>query len=99
MEQYKNKIKITVTEDAGICFGVKDAINKATDAAKKYGEVYMLGSIVHNEKVVEDLGKLGVKIVDNLDNVPNDSPILFRAHWTVHKLWDEAKRRNNDRDP
>ena len=94
MEQYKNKIKITVTEDAGICFGVKDAINKATDAAKKYGEVYMLGSIVHNEKVVEDLGKLGVKIVDNLDNVPNDSPILFRAHGTVHKLWDEAKRRN-----
>ena len=90
----RNKMKITVAKSAGYCFGVRDAINMATDTAEKYGETYMLGSIVHNEKVVEDLGKVGVKIVDKLDEVPDNSPILFRAHGTVGKLWDEAKKRN-----
>ena len=56
--------KIAITKDAGYCFGVRDAVNMAYDAAEKYGEVYMLGSIVHNEKVVEDLSNAGAKIVD-----------------------------------
>ena len=59
-------MKITVAKDAGYCFGVRDAVNMAYDATNKYGEVYMLGSIVHNEKVVKDLEKSGAKIVDSL---------------------------------
>ena len=42
-------MKITITKDAGYCFGVRDAVNMAYSASKKYGDVYMLGSIVHNE--------------------------------------------------
>ena len=70
-----------------------DAVNLAYDTADKYGDVYMLGSIVHNEEVVDDLKRAGTKIIDNLDEVPEQSPILFRAHGTVNKLWDEAKAR------
>ena len=70
-------MKITVTKDAGYCFGVRDAVNMAYDAAEKYGEVYMLGSIVHNEKVVDDLSRAGAKIVKSLDDVPKESPILL----------------------
>tara|TARA_B100000029_G_scaffold132600_1_gene126546 strand:- start:145 stop:987 length:843 start_codon:yes stop_codon:yes gene_type:complete len=87
-------MRITVTKDAGYCFGVRDAVNMAYDAAEKYGEVYMLGSIVHNEKVVDDLSKAGAKIVKSLDDVPKESPILFRAHGTVNELWDRAKAKN-----
>tara|TARA_Y100000590_G_scaffold465941_1_gene639742 strand:- start:1266 stop:2132 length:867 start_codon:yes stop_codon:yes gene_type:complete len=86
-------MKITVTKDAGYCFGVRDAVNMAYDATDKYGSVYMLGAIVHNEKVVADLEKNGAKIVDSLDDVPKDSPILFRAHGTVDELWDDAKKK------
>ena len=86
-------MKITVAKDAGYCFGVRDAVKLAYDTADKYGEVYMLGSIVHNEEVVDDLKRAGAKIIDNLDEVPEQSPILFRAHGTVNKLWDEAKSR------
>ena len=86
--------KITITKDAGYCFGVRDAVNMAYDAADKYGEVYMLGSIVHNEKVVADLAEAGARIVDNLNDIPEKSPILFRAHGTVNGLWDEAKKNN-----
>ena len=87
-------MKITITKDAGYCFGVRDAVNMAYDAAEKHGEVYMLGSIVHNEKVVNDLENAGAKIVKFLPDVPDDSPILFRAHGTVNNLWEEAKAKN-----
>ena len=84
-------MKITIAKDAGYCFGVRDAVNMAYSSAEKHGDVYMLGSIVHNEKVVKDLKNVGAKIVKTLDDVPRESPILFRAHGTIPKLWDEAK--------
>ena len=86
-------MKITIAKDAGYCFGVRDAVNIAYESAEKHGDVYMLGSIVHNEKVVNDLKNSGAKIVRSIDDVPKRSPILFRAHGTVPKLWDEAKEK------
>jgi len=87
-------MKILVAKDAGYCFGVRDAVNLAYDTAKDHGEVYMLGTIVHNEKVVEDLSKAGTKVVDKIDEVPKDIPILFRAHGTAPTVWDKAKNKN-----
>ena len=87
-------MKILVAKDAGYCFGVRDAVNLAYDTAKDHGEVYMLGTIVHNEKVVEDLSKAGTKVVDKIDEVPEDKPILFRAHGTAPRVWDKAKNKN-----
>jgi len=84
-------VKITVAKDAGYCFGVRDAVNMAYDSAEEFGDVYMLGDIVHNEQVVADLENVGTQVVESLDDVPKDSPILFRAHGTVNELWDEAK--------
>ncbi len=84
-------MKITVAKDAGYCFGVRDAVNMAYDSAEEHGSVYMLGDIVHNEKVVEDLEVAGAKVVESLEDVPKESPILFRAHGTMNKLWDKAK--------
>ena len=87
-------MKILVAKDAGYCFGVRDAVNLAYDTAKDHGEVYMLGTIVHNEKVVEDLSKAGTKVVDKIDEVRKDKPILFRAHGTAPRVWDKAKNKN-----
>jgi len=84
-------MKITVAKDAGYCFGVRDAVNMAYDSAESFGNVYMLGDIVHNEQVVEDLEEVGTKVVESLNDVPKGSPILFRAHGTVNELWEEAK--------
>ena len=86
-------MKILLAKDAGYCFGVRDAVNLAYDTAKDHGEVYMLGTIVHNEKVVEDLSKSGTKVVDELVEVPSDKPILFRAHGTAPKVWDKANQK------
>lgn len=86
-------MKIIVAKDAGYCFGVRDAVNMAYDAAEKYGSVYMLGDIVHNEKVVEDLSRAGARIVNSINDIPAESPVLFRAHGTVREVWDEARER------
>ena len=86
-------MKITVAKDAGYCFGVRDAVNMAYDASEKYGEVFMLGDIVHNENVVRDLESSGAKVVDGLDEIPKDKPVLLRAHGTVNSTWDEAKEK------
>ena len=87
-------MKILIAQDAGYCFGVRDAVNLAYDAAEKYGDVYMLGDIVHNENVVNDLEKVGVKVIKDLKDVPKEKPILFRAHGTKTDIGKEAESEN-----
>ena len=86
-------MKITIAKDAGYCFGVRDAVNLAYETAKEHGEVYMLGDIVHNENVINDLDKAGAKVVNNINEVPKDKPILLRAHGTKKDIWNEANNR------
>ena len=83
-------MKITIAKDAGYCFGVRDAVDLAYKSAEENGEIFMLGDIVHNEQVVSDLADAGTKVVDNLDKIPDDKPVLFRAHGTETKVWEEA---------
>ena len=87
-------MKILLAKDAGYCFGVRDAVDLAYETAEKYGDVYMLGHIVHNENVVHALDEAGAKVVDNLDEVPDDKPILFRAHGTSVDTWVDAKAKD-----
>ena len=87
-------MKILVAKDAGYCFGVRDAVNLAKKSGDDFQEVYMLGDIVHNERVVADLEKAGAKVVQNLSEVPKNSPVLFRAHGTKTDIWEEAKSKN-----
>jgi 4-hydroxy-3-methylbut-2-enyl diphosphate reductase len=87
-------MKIILAKDAGYCFGVRDAVNLAFDTTEKYGDVYMLGHIVHNENVVKDLDDSGAKVVDSLDDVPEGKSILFRAHGTAVDTWGEANSKD-----
>ena len=86
-------MKILVAKDAGYCFGVRDAVNLAKESGGEYDSVYMLGDIVHNERVVSDLEKSGSVVVNNLDEIPEDKPVLFRAHGTDPKVWKEAQKK------
>tara|TARA_Y100001970_G_C14244249_1_gene866957 strand:- start:1927 stop:2790 length:864 start_codon:yes stop_codon:yes gene_type:complete len=87
-------MKIFIAKDAGYCFGVRDAVNMAYDTASEHGEVYMLGTIVHNERVIENLDKAGAKVVNDFEDVPDGKTLLFRAHGTSPELWKKAKNKN-----
>ncbi|MEE8340859.1 MAG: 4-hydroxy-3-methylbut-2-enyl diphosphate reductase [Candidatus Neomarinimicrobiota bacterium] len=86
-------MKIIVAKDAGYCFGVRHAVDQAYKTTKEHGDVYMLGHIVHNENVVEDLEKSGTKVVSTLDQVPAEKPLLFRAHGTEPNIWEQAHKK------
>jgi 4-hydroxy-3-methylbut-2-enyl diphosphate reductase len=86
-------MRIELAKHAGYCFGVRDAVELALDSARRYGTVYMLGDIVHNETVVKRLAEAGVKVVNSLDDA-KDAPLLFRAHGTPISVWDAAKGRD-----
>lgn len=86
-------LKIKIAKSIGFCIGVKKAIEKANEAASKYPVVYMLGDIVHNEKAIKDLEKVGIKVVDTIDDIEDSSPVLFRAHGTPIGTWKIAKEK------
>lgn len=83
-------MRIELAKHAGYCFGVRDAVELAMESAKKYGTVYMLGDIVHNEIVVNKLAASGVKVVKRLEDA-KDAPLLFRAHGTAVDVWAAAR--------
>ncbi|MFC1721457.1 4-hydroxy-3-methylbut-2-enyl diphosphate reductase [Patescibacteria group bacterium] len=86
-------MKVNVAKHAGFCAGVKIAVRKALTAAAKPGEVYMLGDIVHNEIVVNQLDDVGAKVVDKIFRIPKGATILVRAHGTVPRTYEQARRR------
>jgi len=84
-------LKIIVAKDAGYCFGVRDAVNTAFDTINQHGEVYMLGDIVHNEKVVADLAHAGGSTWDKaklagLKIIDATCPLVHEIHSEVKKL-------------
>jgi 4-hydroxy-3-methylbut-2-en-1-yl diphosphate reductase len=87
-------IKIDLARGCGFCFGVREAIKKAQKASQDYGDVQMLGDIVHNEYVVQDLAAQGIHVVENLDAVDSSKPLLFRAHGTEKAIVTEAAERH-----
>ncbi len=78
----------------GFCAGVERAIIMVERAIERFGApVYVRHEIVHNETVVRRLRELGAVFVDELDDVPDDRPVLFSAHGVPKSVPAEAQRR------
>jgi len=74
-------LKIILSKKMGFCFGVKKSVKLAKNALKvRKNNLYMLGSIINNPQIIEYFIKKGVKITDNLDEVPEESTVISRAH-------------------
>jgi len=85
-------MKIRIARSAGFCFGVKRAIDIALQAAQEQENVYMLGDIVHNEFVVEQIRQAGIRIISDIDEI-QDGILLLRAHGTVPDIYKRAEKR------
>lgn len=84
-------MKIHVAKSAGFCFGVKRAIELAKVTVKNKSNVYMLGDIVHNDTVISEIKKSGIKKVLKL-TPGKGKTLLIRAHGTAKKTIHEAKK-------
>lgn len=74
-------LHIEIDQHSGFCFGVVYAIEMAEDRLRETGELFCLGDIVHNDKEVERLQNMGLKIInhDQLTEL-KDATVLIRAH-------------------
>lgn len=82
---------IKVAESAGFCFGVKRAVDVVYDELDKGGIIYTYGSIIHNETVVEELGKRGVRVIESPEEL-NEMPkgtIVIRSHGVPKETLDK----------
>ncbi len=78
----------------GFCAGVDRAIKIVEMALKKWGApVYVRHEIVHNRFVVENLRAKGAVFVEELDDCPDDRPVIFSAHGVPKSVPAEARRR------
>ena len=88
-------MKITIDTYSGFCFGVVYAIEMAESILKNEGSLYCLGDIVHNNKEVERLNALGLKIIDHNDlHELKDCKVLIRAHGEPPSTYELALKNN-----
>ena len=87
-------LKLLIAAPRGFCAGVDRAIEIVEKALERYGApVYVRHEIVHNKYVVEELKAKGAIFVEELDEVPDDAPVVFSAHGVPKSVPAEAERR------
>ena len=73
-------MRVILAETAGFCYGVERAVRLAEQTAREKGGCVMLGSIIHNDKVVGQLEALGARQVQSVEDVHPGDTVLLRAH-------------------
>ena len=90
-------MEILLAKSAGFCFGVQRAVDTAYEHADEEN-VYTYGQIIHNEEVVGDLKKHGIKVIENDDELGlvRNSKVIIRSHGAEKRVYDILKKNNNE---
>ena len=90
----KPPLKVILAAPRGFCAGVDRAIKIVEMAIEKWGApVYVRHEIVHNKYVVDDLRAKGAVFVEELEDCPDDRPVIFSAHGVPKAVPAEAAQR------
>ena len=75
-------MEVILAESAGFCFGVKRAVDTVYEQAAGGKQIYTYGPIIHNEEVVRDLEKRGVKVLENDGDLARleEGTVIIRSH-------------------
>ena len=82
-------MEVIVAEHAGFCFGVTKAVDTVYDQIRdKKTNIYTFGPIIHNETVVGDLEKKGVKVIENIEDLTGikEGTVIIRSHGVTKKI-------------
>lgn len=88
-------MKVKVAFPTGFCFGVRRALKALEEALAAHGEVYSLGSPIHNERVVEEMVSKGLRLVEDPEEVPPGGVSFVRAHGVSAATMEALKVRSS----
>ncbi len=86
-------MKITLAKTAGFCFGVDRAVKMVENLVDSEERVCTLGPIIHNAQMVEELGRRGVRIVNDPEEVSAREILVIRSHGVERSVYDRAAER------
>ncbi len=92
-------MEVIVAKNAGFCFGVKRAIEKATEILNKsQKKVYSIGALIHNEVVTNDLKSKGLIEINDVDEIKKlkSETVIIRTHGIEKNLYDILKANDNE---
>lgn len=87
------RMKLTIGEHAGFCFGVRRAVLKAFECAEKQLPCVTLGPLIHNPQEVERLRQAGIRSVDSLDEVASGETVIIRSHGVTPEVYAQCEAR------
>ncbi len=85
-------MEVILAKSRGFCFGVKRAVETVYEQAEKSGgDIYTYGEVVHNEMVVADLQKKGVKVLEDREALKavTSGTVIIRAHGVAKEVYDQ----------
>ncbi len=87
-------MEVKVAKNIGFCFGVKRAVDAVYEQAEKDGNIYTYGAITHNEEVVKDLEKKGVRVIGSAKELESikEGTVVIRAHGVAKSLYKQLNR-------
>lgn len=85
---------ITVAKTAGFCYGVKRAVDNVYKQAEEGKNIATLGPVIHNPQVIADLERRGVKVYDNVADIPEGYTVVIRAHGVPERVYEELTGRD-----
>ena len=77
-------MEVLIGSKAGFCFGVKRAVDTAKNNADK--NICILGELIHNQKVIDELTSLGVETISDISQANNRTTII-RTHGEAKKIF------------
>lgn len=89
-------MEIKIAPHAGFCFGVRRAVDMAEKALDRGRKVYCMGSLIHNQQVIEKLEQKGLVTVKDIAEVPEGSLFLIRSHGIDPKIVEEIVARGGE---
>lgn len=88
-------MKIIIGKTSGFCYGVKNAVDKASEELDNSSEkVYCLGELVHNKQVTNRLKEKGLVFIDDINEARGKT--IIRAHGIKKEVYQQARRLNID---
>lgn len=84
-------MKARLAEESGFCFGVKKALDRINTTENKE-DIYVLGKLIHNPQVIEELKKQGIKFIENIDEIKQGT-LVISAHGISDDVIEKAKEK------